>query len=290
MQYKVRFVNYPEHYRRMWDETMDTLTQIFTRGDLIMRDQLLSFEAHMASYLGVKHAIGLNSGTDALYYSLEAAGIGPGDEVITVAHTFVATVSAIVFCGAKPVLVDVGEDMEMDVDQVEALITPRTKAIIPVHLNGRMVDMGKLMPIARKHDLVVIEDAAQSLGASYGGKRAGSFGLAGCFSFYPAKILGCAGDGGLLATNDDALANKIRLLRDHGLDRGTMEMLCFAYNSRLDNLQAALLDVKLRHFPDWLMRRREIAGLYTRGLSGIHGIKLPPEPLGGGLFYDVYQN
>lgn len=290
MQYKVRFVNYPEHYRRLWDETMDTLTQIFTRGDLIMREQLLSFEAHMASYLGVKHAIGLNSGTDALYYSLEAAGIGPGDEVITVAHTFVATVSAIVFCGAKPVLVDIGDDMEMDVDKVEALITPRTKAIIPVHLNGRMVDMGKLMPIAEKHDLIVIEDAAQALGASYNGKRAGSFGLAGCFSFYPAKILGCAGDGGLLATNDDALANKIRLLRDHGLDRETMEMLCFAYNSRLDNLQAALLDVKLRYFPDWLQRRREIARLYTEGLSGIKGLKLPPEPGEGGRYYDVYQN
>ena len=290
MIYKVPFVNYPEHYRRLWDEVLEAITESLSKGDLILRDQLRQFEENIASFVGVKHAVGVNSGTDALFLSLKAAGVGHGDEVITVAHTFVATVSVIVYCGAKPILVDIGEDMNMDVEQVEQVITPQTKAIIPVHLNGRICNMERLMAIAEEHDLLVVEDAAQALGAEFEDKKAGSFGLTGCFSFYPAKMMGAAGDGGIAVTNDEEIAEKIRLLRDHGYQRSTGDILCYGYNSRLDNLQAAILDVKLKHFPQWIERRRELASLYHQGLSDLQEPKLPPPPLSNNRFFDVYQN
>lgn len=288
--YKVPFVNYPEHYRRIWNEVIDAISEALSKGDLILRDQLRRFEEDMASFVGVKCAVGLNSGTDAIFLSLKAAGIGPGDEVITVAHTFVATLAAIVHCGAVPVLVDIGEDMNMDVEQVEQVVSRKTKAITPVHLNGRLCDMGKLMAIADEHNLIVIEDAAQALGATFDSKKAGSFGLTGCFSFYPAKILGSAGDAGLLTTDDEKIAEKIRLLRDHGQQRSTGEVLFYGFNSRLDNLQAAILNVKLKYVPEWNERRRELANLYHKGLSALHGIRLPPPPSSGSHFFDVYQN
>lgn len=288
--YRVPFVNYPEHYRRIWDEVMDAVKDSLSKGDLILRDQLNQFEENAASFIGAKCAIGVNSGTDALLLSLKAAGIGLGDEVITVAHTFVATIAVIVQCGAKPILVDIGDDMNMDMDQVEKAITPRTKAIIPVHLNGRMCDMGRLMEIANKYNLLVIEDAAQALGATHDAKGAGSFGLTGCFSFYPAKILGCAGDGGLISTTDEEIAEKIRLLRDHGYQRSSGKILCYGYNSRLDNIQAAILDVKLKYLPQWIERRRKLASLYHEGLSDLNELKLPPEPRTNDRFFDVYQN
>ena len=288
--YKVPFVNYPEHYRIIWDEVMEAVKGALSNGDLILRDQLRQFEENIASFVGVKYAVGVNSGTDALFLSLKAAGVGQEGEVITVAHTFVATVAVIVYCGAKPILVDIGEDMNMDVNQVEKAITPKTKAIIPVHLNGRMCDMEKLMEIGNKHDLLIIEDAAQALGATFDGKKAGSFGLTGCFSFYPAKMLGAAGDGGVAVTNDEEIAEKIRLLRDHGYQRSTGDVLYYGYNSRLDNVQAAILDVKLKHLPDWIERRREIACLYHQSLSGLQELKLPPPPFSNDRFFDVYQN
>ena len=286
--YKVPFVNYPEHYRRIWNEVMDAITGVLSKGDLILRDQLRQFEENIASFVGVKYAVGVNSGTDALYLSLKAAGISQGDEVITVAHTFVATVSVIVQCEATPILVDIGEDMNMDVSQAEKAITPKTKAIVPVYLNGRMCDMEKLMAIANKHNLIVIEDAAQALGATFDRKGACSFGLTGCFSFYPAKMLGAAGDGGIAVTDDEEIAEKIRLLRDHGYQRSTEDILYYGYNSRLDNLQAAILDVKLKHLPEWIERRRELANQYHQGLSDLQELELPP--LSNGRFFDVYQN
>ena len=288
--YKVPFVNYPEHYRRIWDEVMDAITEVLSKGDLILRDQLRQFEENIASFVGVKYAVGVNSGTDALFLSLKAAGISQGDEIITVAHTFVATVSTIIYCGAKPILVDVGEDMNMDIEQVKQVITPRTKAIIPVHLNGRICDMEKLTAIANEHDLLIIEDAAQALGATFDGKEAGSFGLTSCFSFYPAKMLGAAGDGGIAVTNDEEIAEKIRLLRDHGYQRSTGDILYYGYNSRLDNLQAAILDVKLKYLPKWIERRRELVNLYQQGLSDLPELKLPPPPRSNDQFFDVYQN
>jgi dTDP-4-amino-4,6-dideoxygalactose transaminase len=288
--YKVPFVNYPEHYRRLWDEVMGVVTEILSRGDLILRDQLRQFEENTASFVGVKYAVGLNSGTDALHLSLLAAGIGPGQEVITVAHTFVASVAVIHHCGATPVLIDIGDDYNMDIDQVEKAISPRTKAIMPVHLNGRLCDMKKLTKIAKKHNLVVIEDAAQALGASFEGKKAGSFGLTGCFSFYPAKILGAAGDGGMVVTDSEDVAEKVRLFRDHGQRRATGDILFYGFNSRLDNLHAAILDIKLRYLPQWIERRRELAILYHKGLSNLPQIKLPVPPDSQTRYFDVFTN
>lgn len=290
MPYKVPFVNYTEHYRRIWDEVMGVVTEVLSRGDLILRDQLRHFEENVASFVGVKYAVGLNSGTDALHLSLLAAGIGPGQEVITVAHTFVATVAVIHHSGARPVLIDVGDDYNMDIDQVEKAISPRTKAIMPVHLNGRLCNMGRLMEIAKKHNLIVIEDAAQAIGASYDGEKAGSFGLTGCFSFYPAKILGTAGDGGMLVTNSEDVAEKVRLLRDHGQRRATGDILFYGFNSRLDNLHAAILDIKLRYLPQWIERRRELAILYHKGLSNLPQIKLPVPPDSQTRYFDVFTN
>jgi len=290
MAYKVRFVDYPEHYRRIWDEITGAIEECLSRGDLILREQTDRFESALAGFVGVKHAVGLNSGTDALFFSLKAAGIVPGDEVITVSHTFVATIAAIHYCGATPVLVDVGEDMNMDASQLEKSISSKTKAIIPVHLNGRVCDMKTVNAVADDHNLIVIEDAAQSLGAKFGGKNAGSFGLTSCFSFYPAKILGCAGDGGALLTNDDAIAEKARLLRDHGYRRSTGDILFYGYNSRIDNIQAAILDVKLKYLPDWIKRRREIAAMYHNGLKNLDTITLPPVPVPAGDYFDVFQN
>lgn len=290
MVYKVPFVNYPEHYRRMWNEVIGAISEALSRGDLLLRGQLRQFEKDIASFIGVKYAVGLNSGTDAMFLSLKADGIGRGDEVITVAHTFVATIATIVHCGATPILVDVGEDMNMDVEQIEQKISPKTKAIMPIHLNGRLCNMEKLMAIADEYNLIVIEDAAQALGASFNGKKAGSFGLTGCFSLYPAKMLGAAGDGGFATTNDEKMEEKIRLLRDHGQQRTTGKILYYGFNSRLDNVQAAILNVKLKYLPKWIERRREIAKNYHDGLSDISEVKLPPPPTTTGPYYDVYQN
>jgi dTDP-4-amino-4,6-dideoxygalactose transaminase len=186
--------------------------------------------------------------------------------------------------------VDVAEDMNMDVEQVEQKISSKTKAIMPVHLNGRLCNMEKLMKIADEHNLTVIEDAAQALGGSFDGKKAGSFGLTGCFSLYPAKILGAAGDGGFLTTSSEEINEKIRLLRDHGQDRKTGKILFYGFNSRLDNIQAAILNVKLKYLIDWIERRREIAKIYHKGLSDVAQVKLPPPPTTNRPYYDVYQN
>ena len=301
MKYKVRFVNYSLQYHNLEEEITETVKRVLSRGDLILRQDVEDFEQNLADFVGVKYAISAASGTDALFLSLEAAGIGEGDEVITVSHTFVASIATIVHTGAKPILVDVRDDFLMDVDRIEEAITPKTKAILPVHLNGRMCDMEKIMKIAKKHNLIVVEDAAQALGASFNKKRAGSIGLTGCFSFYPAKILGCYGDGGAMTTNNSKIAEKVRLLRDHGqktpyqnLQFGTgqakTELVCFGWNSRLDNVQAAILNLKFKYLKKWIEKRREIAKIYNKGLSGIKGLKLPPAPDLDSRFFDVFQN
>ena len=286
---KVSFVNYQVSFRNLKREINKAVQGVLSRGDLILRKDVEDFEKKLANFIGVKHAIGLNSGTDALFLSLKAAGIGQGDEVITVSHTFVASIATIAQAGATPILVDVKEDFTMDENKIEAAISSKTKAIIPVHLNGRMCNMDKIMEIAEKHNLIVIEDAAQSLGAIFNGKRAGSIGLTGCFSFYPAKILGCAGDSGALTTNDEKIAEEIRLLRDHG-QKTKREIICFGWNSRLDNLQAAILNVKFRYLTKWLKNRRIIAQVYNKNLAGIKEIKLPEPPDSDKRYFDVYQN
>jgi dTDP-4-amino-4,6-dideoxygalactose transaminase len=285
----VPFVGYKIQYENLKKEIDDAVQSVLSRGDLILREDSDEFEKKLAEFTGAKYAIGLNSGTDALFLSLLAAGIREGDEVITVSHTFVASIAAIVQVGATPVLIDVSDDFVMDADKLEEAINEKTKAIIPVYLNGRMCDMDRVMEIADKHNLIVIEDSAQALGASFNGRKAGSIGLTGCFSFYPAKILGCFGDGGGLTTNDEKIIERIRLLRDHGQKTKT-EILCYGWNSRLDNLQAAVLNVKLKYLPQWIERRREIAQMYQDGLSDVSGIKLPPAPNSDSKHFDVFQN
>jgi dTDP-4-amino-4,6-dideoxygalactose transaminase len=288
MAYRVRFVKPQDHYRRYKAELDAAILGCLERGDLIARKELQDFESSLAAYVGTKYAVGVNSGYHALALSLVAAGVGPGQEVIVPAHTFVASVSSIVHCGATPVLVDVAPDYNIDLDRMEAALTPRTRAVMPVHLNGRICDMERVMGFAERHGLVVIEDSCQSLGAAFKGRRAGSWGKAGCWSFYPFKILGCFGDGGAVTTNDPDLARAVTLLRFNGEDRATGEYHYHGFTALLDNIQAAALDVKLRHFPGWIEHRRSIAELYRKELEGTGDLRLPSFP--GQAFFDVYQN
>jgi dTDP-4-amino-4,6-dideoxygalactose transaminase len=288
MEYKVRFVDAGRNYQLIKDEIDAAYLEVMSKGDLIMRGQLRRFEENLARFVGTKYAVGLNSGYDALHVSLRAAGTGPGDEVIVPAHTFVATASAVVHVGATPVLVDVGKDFNIDVTKIEGAITGRTKAIIPVHLSGWMADMPVVMEFARKHKLAVVEDACQSLGSSIHGKRAGSWGLTGCWSFYPFKILGGYGDGGAITTNDPEVARFASLARFNGEDRETGEYHMHGFTCLLDNLQAAFLEVKLRHLPAWIVRRKAIAERYRRGLSDLPDLLLPHYNRAG--FDHVYQN
>jgi dTDP-4-amino-4,6-dideoxygalactose transaminase len=252
-----------------------------SKGDLIDRGQLKQFEANLARFVGTRYAVGLNSGYDALHISLRAAGIGPGDEVIVPAHTFVATCSAVVNVGATPVLVDVGRDFNIDCDRIEEAITPQTRGIIPVHLSGYMADMVRVKELAEKYHLVIIEDACQSLGSSMlddrtGKKRmAGAWGLTGCWSFYPFKILGGYGDGGAITTDDSELALFATRMRFNGEDRDTGEYHGHGFTCLLDNMQAAFLDVKLRYLPQWIKRRKAISERYRTALSDLPDLLLP---------------
>jgi dTDP-4-amino-4,6-dideoxygalactose transaminase len=289
MDWKVRYIDYPQHYGQIREELLGTIDEVLTRGDVMLRQQLRDFEAHLAAFVGTAHAVGTSNCTDALHLSLRAAGIRPGDEVITVSHTFVATAAAIHHAGGTPVLIDIRDDHNMDVDQIEQAITPRTKAILPVHLNGRVCEMDRLMAIAAAHGLLVVEDAAQALGGSFKGTGAGAFGVAGCFSFYPAKLLGAYGDAGAVVTNSAEHAEQIRLLRDHGrMPDG--DCAGWSFNCRLDNLHAAILDLKLRRLPAAIQRRRALARLYQEGLADLPELLLPPPPVDDGPYYDVFQN
>jgi len=285
----VPYINLPKQYLTLREEIRQSLDEVFGSGSFILRSHVEEFEARIAELLGVQHVVGVNSGTDALYLSARALGLGPGDEVITVAHTFVATVASIAHCGAKPVLVDIRDDFNMDVTQLEQAISGRTRAIIPVHLNGRVCEMDTIMAVAQRHRLAVLEDAAQALCARYRGQAAGSFGNAGCFSLHPMKNLSVGGDGGFVGTNDADLADKLRLLRNHG-QRSKEEIVCFGFNSRLDNLHAASALVKLKHLPQWNERRRLLARQYHEGLGGIPGLCLPPPPDEESLYYDVFSS
>jgi len=288
MTYKVRFVNPAKNYKMIKDEIDQAYFEVMSKGDLIDRGQLKSFEENLAKFVGTKYAVGLNSGYDALHMSLRAAGIGPGDEVIVPAHTFVATCSAVVNVGATPVLVDVTKDFNIDVDKIEEVITEKTRGIIPVHLSGYMADMPRIMKITEKYNLIVVEDACQSLGSGINGKMAGSWGLTGCWSFYPFKILGGYGDGGAITTNDPDVALFATRMRYNGEDRETGEYHGHGFTCLLDNLQAAFLDIKLRHLPAWIVRRKEIAERYRQSLADINDLLLPHYVKPG--FDHVYQN
>jgi dTDP-4-amino-4,6-dideoxygalactose transaminase len=285
---KVKFVEPAKLYKTIKNELDAAYFDVMEKGALIDQQHLKTFEVNLAQFVGTKYAIGLNSGYDALHLSLRAAGIGPGDEVIVPAHTFVASCSAIVNVGASPVLVDVGKDFNINVDLVEEAITSNTKGIMPVHLSGFMADMPRIMELAKKYKLIIIEDACQSLGSSINELGAGSWGFTGCFSFYPFKILGGYGDGGAITTNSEEVATYAKRMRYNGEDRMTGEYHGHGFTCLLDNLQAAFLDVKLKHMPEWIVRRKDIARKYQEGLSDIPELLLPHYDRPG--FDHVYQN
>jgi dTDP-4-amino-4,6-dideoxygalactose transaminase len=275
MSYKVKFVDPVRVYNNLKTELDEVYFDVMSRGQLIDREHLKNFETNLAKFVGTKYAIGLNSGYDSLQLSLRAAGIGQGDEVIVPAHTFVASCSAIVNVGATPVLVDVTKDFNIDVDKIEEVITKKTKGIMPVHLSGWLADMPRIMKIAETYNLVVVEDACQSLGSHINGKGAGAWGLTGCFSFYPFKILGGYGDGGAITTDSEEVATYVRRMRYNGEDRNTGEYHGHGFTCLLDNLQAAFLDVKLKYLPSWIIRRKQIANKYKEGLSDLPDLLLP---------------
>lgn len=268
----------------LWPELTAATERVMRSGQFIGGPEVEGFEEEAARYLGTRHAVGLNSGTDALVIALRALGVGPGDEVITSSFSFFATAESISVVGATPVFVDIDEaTFDLDPRLLERAITDRTKAIMPVHLYGRPVDMGPLLALARAEDLLVIEDCAQSFGATWQGRQTGTLGDVGAFSFFPTKNLGAYGDGGLLATSSDEVARAARMLRNHGsLERYRNEVL--GYNSRLDAMQAAILRVKLPRVDAWNRKRREVATYYGELLAGVPGV-IAPEVSPGHVFH-----
>lgn len=272
------FLTKPQ-YLAYKDELDAAVQEVLETSNFILGVQDERFEAEFARYLGVKHAVGVGSGTEAIHLALWSLGVGVGDEVLTVSHTAVATTVAISATGATPVFVDIDPaSYTLDVRQLESKLTNRTKAIVPVHLYGYPAEMGPLLEFARAHDLVVMEDAAQAHGAEYGGAKCGTLANAAAFSFYPTKNLGAYGDGGAVVTDDDALAEQLRMLRNYGWDLGRRYYSQIkGINSRLDEMQAAILRVKLKHLDEGNDRRRQRAALYKQLLRGVAEITLPEE-------------
>lgn len=261
-------------YQSIKPEIDTAIQDVLNSGKFILGPQEKAFEQEIANYLGVKHAIGLASGTDALIIALRAAGVGPGDEVIVPAYTFFATAGAVLNIGATPVFVDIDPDTYViNINLLSASLTNKTRAIIPVHLYGQAVDMDEILSFAKNHNLIVIEDNAQAFGAEYKGRKTGSIGDFGCLSFFPSKNLGGYGDGGMLVTNDDELARIARMLRTHGWQKKYFPEV-LGYNSRLDEIQAAILRVKLKYVDQWNEARRKVASWYNKELRGI-GIQPP---------------
>ncbi|MFA6548722.1 MAG: DegT/DnrJ/EryC1/StrS family aminotransferase [Candidatus Margulisiibacteriota bacterium] len=259
-------------------EIKEAISKVVDSGRYILGENVAAFEKEFAAYCGTKFAVGVASGTDALLLSLKAAGVGPGDEVITTPFTFMATAEVIDYCGAKPVFVDIDDKtFNLDISQISCRISNKTKAIIPVHLYGLACDMEPLMELAGKEKLAVIEDCAQAAGAEYQGKKVGSFGF-GAFSFFPTKNLGCFGDGGAITTNSEEISQQLRVLRNHGTTK-TYHHDLIGYNSRLDELQAAVLRIKLRKLDTYLDKRRQNAELYKKLLSGIPSLLVPSSPI-----------
>ena len=276
MKREIHFFDFRREHAEIEQEIAKAIERVFDSGRFVLGDEGAAFETEFSSYIGAKYGIGVNSGSDALFLTLKALGIGANSEVITVSHTFVSTVDCIVRCGARPVFVDVEPDTYcINAAKIEERITERTKAILPVHLYGHPADLDAVLKIARQYDLSVVEDACQAHGTEYKGKKVGSFGNAGCFSFYPVKNLGAYGDGGMVTTNDRSLAERVKLLRNYGQSRKYHHDLV-GINSRLDELQAAVLRVKLLRLDEWNEKRRRLAELYKEILEHVE-VVLPSE-------------
>ena len=286
---EIPLVDLKAQYATIRDDVRRAIDDVLESMQLTIGPNVKAFDQEFASYVGTKHSVGVGSGTDALQLAIRACGVSAGDEVITVSFTFFATVEAILYANARPILVEVDErTMNMDASAVAAAITPRTKAIIPVHLYGRTVDMKPLRQIAQDRNIVLIEDAAQAHGAvtDVGSTKAGAVGRVGCFSFYCSKNLGAYGEAGSITTNDDRLAEELRALREHGQSTRYYHPVV-GYNARLDEIQAAILRIKLRHLPEWNRRRREIARTYDKLLSD-SGVITPEIPSGERHVFYVY--
>ncbi len=291
----VPFIDLTRQYRRIKGEILSTTQRVYEKGSFILGEEVSAFENEFSHYCGVRHGVGAGSGTDALYLALKAAGIGEGDEVVTVANSFVATALAISFTGAKPVFVDIDpKTYTMDPHHLERSLKRRRakssgrkiKAVLPVHLYGHPAEMDSIVEIANRYDLIVVEDACQAHGGKYGDKRVGALGTMGCFSFYPTKNLGGYGDGGMVVTNDKMYDRKLRLLRCYG-QRKKYQHILKGHNSRLDEIQAALLRVKLRYLDQWNEERRRKAKVYTEKLAPL-GIRCPSEKKGVRHVYHLY--
>jgi dTDP-4-amino-4,6-dideoxygalactose transaminase len=283
----IPFLDLKAQHRALKAELMEAASRVLDGCQFALGEEVAAFEQEFADYCGARFAVGVNTGTSALHLALLAAGIGPGDEVITVPHTFVATVSAIRYAGARPVFVDVDPvSYTMDPRLVEAAITQRTKAIMPVHLYGQPADMDPIMNVARRRGLLVIEDACQAHGAEYRGRRAGSIGHAAAFSFYPGKNLGACGEGGALVTSDPALCEKVKMYRDWGQEKRYHHVV-EGYNYRMDGIQGAFLRVKLRHLPAWTEARRAHAARYREHFAGTP-VRFPREMPHAKHVYHLY--
>ena len=265
---KIPYINLRGQHWPIKKEILSRIENVLDNGQFILGEEVRVFEKRFAELCGTPYALGVATGTDALFLTMKALGIGRGDEVITAPNSFLASASSIALVGATPVFADVREDFNIDPEKVEQAITSRTKAVIPVHLTGRPADMNAILEIAEKHQLHVIEDAAQAVRAEYHGQRVGSFGIAGCFSLHPLKNLNACGDSGVITTKDEGLYNNLLKARNHGL-KNRDECEFWSYNSRLDTLQAAILNVKIDYLDEWVKRRREIAGIYQLRLKGI---------------------
>jgi dTDP-4-amino-4,6-dideoxygalactose transaminase len=291
----VPFLDLTRQYKRIKKEILSVTQRVYEKGRFILGEEVSAFEKEFSHYCGVRYGVGVGSGTDALYLALKATGIGEGDEVVTVANSFVATALAISFTGAKPLFVDIDpKTYTMDPNRLELLLKRqkakengrKIKAVLPVHLYGHPAEMDSIMEIADRYELIVIEDACQAHGAKYGRKKVGSFGAMGCFSFYPTKNLGGYGDGGMVVTNHKRHDQNLRLLRCYG-EREKYQHVLKGHNSRLDEIQAAILRVKLKYLDQWNEERRRKAKLYTKMLSPL-GVVCPSEKKGARHVYHLY--
>lgn len=286
---KVPFFNYPFVYSQYESEIDKKINKVIKKGEFILQNDLLNFENNLKKFLNAKFAFGVSDGTNAIILCLKAAGMKSGDEAIMSSHTYIATASAVHDAGGIPVLVNCKDDFLIDEREIEKAITKKTKFIIPTQLNGRVCQMNIILKIAKKYNLIVIEDGAQAIGAKFKKKFSTTFGLAGTISFYPAKILGCFGDGGAVITNNKGFAKKISMMRDHGRSKDG-KVVSWGTNSRLDNLQAAILNIKLKHLKKDIAKRRKIASLYYKLLKNNKYLHLPPPPNNNSNNFDVYQN
>lgn len=289
MSKKIPFFDYPQLFKSHEKELSSVFKDVGKRGAFIMQKDLEEFESNISKYTGARHAIGVANATDGLQICLMAGGLINQGEVLISSHTMIATASAVHYAGGVPVPVECGKDLMIDINSAKEALTDKTIAIMPTQLNGRTCDMDEILNFAKKHNLMIFEDAAQALGSKFKNKHAGTFGIASAISLYPAKILGCLGDGGIILTDDSQVYEKILLLRDHGRDSKSGEVISWGFNSRLDNIQAAFLNYFFSKYEEVVSKRRYIASLYDEGLREIDEIYLP-EPPNNGDHFDVFQN